>query len=115
MKEVIEKYYMANNGKKFEDENECKEYEEAVLKIKTIKAQIEALNKELACVEYIAYGKERYIEPVKDAGGCGYDGYYNKCPHCGELVGGYERLNTSLKVAEKIYKCEKCSKFFKYY
>lgn len=114
MEEVIEKYYMSVDGKKFKNENECKEYEEALLKIKNIKAQIQTLNKELACEEYIAYEKGQYIKSVDYAGGCGHDGYYHKCPHCGELVGGYEHRNTSLKVNENTYKCEKCSKFFTY-
>jgi predicted RNA-binding Zn-ribbon protein involved in translation (DUF1610 family) len=114
MKEVTEKYYMAVDGKKFKDENECKKYEEAALKIKTLRSQIDSLNKELACAEYILYDKCKYIESVKSAGGCGHDGYYHKCPHCEELVGGYERRNTSLKVDENTYKCEKCGKFFRY-
>ena len=29
MQEVTEKYYLAVDGRKFKDENECKEYEEA--------------------------------------------------------------------------------------
>lgn len=114
MQEVTEKYYLATDGRRFKDENECKEYEEATLKIKTLKSQINTLNKELACAEYVLYYKGKYIEQSKYAGGCGHDGYYNKCPHCGELVGGYEQRNTSLKVAENTYKCEKCGTFFRY-
>lgn len=114
MQEITEKYYMSADGRKFKDENECKEYEEVSQKINNIKTQINALNKELACAEYVLYGKGKYIESVKSTGGCGHDGYYNKCPHCEELVGGYEGRNTSLKVAEHIYKCEKCGKFFRY-
>ena len=114
MKEVTEKYYISTDGRKFNNENECKEYEEAALKIKTIKSQIHDLNKELACAEYTLYGKGKYIESVEYAGGCGHDGYYNKCPYCGELVGGYERRNTSFKVDEDTYKCEKCGEFFRY-
>lgn len=114
MQEVTEKYYMSADGRKFKDENECKEYEEASQKIKNIKTQINALNKELACAEYVLYGKDKYIESVKSAGSFGRFGYYNKCPHCENLVGGYEGINTSLKVAEHIYKCEKCGKFFRY-
>lgn len=114
MKEVTEKYYMATDGKKFKDENECKEYEEAASKLKALKTQVQTLNKEIACTEYVLYGKGKYIESVMYAGGCGHDGYYNKCPHCGELVGGYERRNTSLMVDKNTYKCEKCGKFFRY-
>lgn len=114
MQEVTEKYYLAVDGRKFKDENECKEYEEASSKIKDIKSQIQALNKELASAEYVLYRKDNYIEQASYAGGCGHDGYYNKCPHCGELVGGYEGRNTSLKVDDRIYKCEKCGKFFRY-
>ena len=84
------------------------------MKIKTLKLQIKALNKELACAEYVLYAKDNYIEEVLFAGGCGHDGYYNKCPHCGELVGGYEGRNKTFKVDEHIYKCEKCGKFFRY-
>ena len=114
MIEVTEKYYVATDGKKFKDENECKEYEDALLKAKTLKSQINALNKELACAEYVLYGKGKYIESSISAGGCGHDGYYNKCTHCGELIGGYEGRNTSLKVDKNTYKCEKCGEFFRY-
>ena len=79
MQEVIEKYYVATGGRKFKDENECKEYEDAALKVKTLKEQIHALNKELACAEYILYSKDTYIKSVSYAGGNGHDGYYNKC------------------------------------
>ena len=48
---------MANDGKKFTDENECRKYEEAKTKVEDLKTQILALNKELACAEYIMYGK----------------------------------------------------------
>ena len=114
MLEVTEKYYMATDGKRFKDENECKEYENASLKLKTLKVQAYELNKEIAHAEYILYKKDNYIESVKSAGGCGHDGYYHKCPHCDELVGGYESRNTSLKVDKNVYKCEKCGKFFRY-
>ena len=114
MQEVTEKYYVAADGKKFKDENECKEYEEASLKIKTLKSQIKALNKELASAEYVLHYKGKYIEPTNGAVGSGHDGYYSKCPHCEALVGGYEGQNTSLKVDENIYRCEKCGTFFRY-
>ena len=114
MQEVTEKYYLAADGRKFKDENECKEYEEASSKIKNIKSQIQALNKELASAEYVLYGKGEYIKSADYAGGCGHDGFYSKCPHCGELVGGYEGRNTSFKVDNNTYKCEKCGKFFRY-
>ena len=114
MQEVIEKYYMATDGRKFKDENECKEYENASLKLKTLKAQAYEINKEIARTEYILHYKGKYIESVNLAGGNGHDGYYNKCPHCEELVGGYERRNTSLKVDEDVYRCEKCGTFFRY-
>lgn len=114
MEEVTEKYYMSSDGKRFKDENECKEYEDALLKVKNIKTQIDVLNKELASAEYVLNGKGKYIETVKYAGGCGHDGYYSKCPHCGELVGGWEGRNTSLKVDKYVYKCEKCGSFFRY-
>ena len=115
MKEIIEKYFVADDGKKFQDKNECKEYEEALLKGKELKQKISELNKELAKLEYIIYKKENYIKKSESAGGCGHDGYYNKCPNCEELVGGYEGRNTSLKVDENIYKCEKCGTFFIYF
>ena len=114
MKEVTEKYYIATDGRKFKDENECKEYEEASLKIKTLKSQIKDLNKELACAEYVLYYKGKYIEQTNGAVGNRHDGYYSKCPHCEELVGGYEGRNTSLKVDQNIYRCEKCGTFFRY-
>ena len=44
MKEVTEKYYISTDGRKFNNENECKEYEEAALKIKTIKNYIMEVN-----------------------------------------------------------------------
>jgi len=114
MKELTEKYYIAADGRKFKNENECREYEKALSKIKTIMSQIQVLNKELASAEYVLYGKEKYIKSAEHAGGCGHDGYYSKCPHCGELVGGYEGRNTSLKVDKNTYKCEKCGDFFRY-
>lgn len=114
MKEVTEKYYMSGDGKKFKDEKECAEYENTLQKIKSIKEQILNLNKELACAEFVLYGKGKCIKSVDYAGGCGHDGYYNKCPYCEKLVGGYERQNTTFKVAENTYKCEKCGNFFIY-
>lgn len=114
MKEVTEKYYLSADGKKFKDENECKEYEEASLKIKTLKQQILALNKELACAEYVLNWKGKYIKSAEYAGGNGHDGYYHKCPFCGELVGGYGGANTALKVDRDTYRCEKCGNFFVY-
>ena len=114
MKEVTEKFYMSHDGKKFKDELECREYENAYLVAKKLKMQIDDLNKELAVAEYILYGKGKFIDRATYAGGCGHDGYYNKCPHCGELVGGWEGRNTSLKVDDCIYKCEKCGQFFRY-
>ena len=114
MQEVTEKFYVAFDGKKFKDENECKVYEESAKKIKTLKTQITNLNKELAYAEYVLNFKGKYIEKTEYAGGNGHDGYYNKCPHCGDWVGGYERRNTSLKVDDSTYKCEKCGQFFIY-
>ena len=114
MKEVTEKYYMSADGRKFKDENECKEYEEALAKVRTLKSQVLALNKELACAEYVLYRRDNYIEKAGYAGGNGHDGYYHKCPHCGEFVGGYGDTNTSLKVDKDTYKCEKCGGFFVY-
>ena len=114
MLEVTEKYYMATDGTRFKDENECKEYEEAAQKIENIKSQIKALNKDLACAEYVLYGKGKSIKTAEYVGGCGHDGYYHKCPHCKELVGGYDGRNTSLKVGEHTFKCEKCGNFFRY-
>jgi hypothetical protein len=114
MKEITEKYYISSDGKRFEDESECKEYEDAWLKIKNLKSQILALSKELARAEYIFHYKGKYIESAKYAGGNGHDGYYSKCPHCEELIGGYEGSNTSLKVDNNVYRCEKCGTFFVY-
>lgn len=114
MQEVTEKYYIASNGKRFENEDECKEYEEALSKINKLRTQINILNKELASAEYILHYKGRFVEQVNDAGGCGHDGFYSKCPRCEELVGGYEGRNTSLNVDKNIYKCEKCGTFFRY-
>ena len=114
MIEVTEKYYVATDGRKFKDENECKEYEDAALEIKTLKSKIQNLNKELACAEYVLYYKGKYISSSISAGGCGHDGFYNKCPHCETLIGGYEGRNTSLKVDKDTYRCEKCGTFFRY-
>lgn len=113
MKKVTETYYMSSDGKKFKNENECEEYEKAKSKVKEIKEQIKTLNRELARAEYVLRGGG-FIDRVVYAGGNGHDGYYNKCPHCGELVGGWEGRNTFLKVDACIYKCEKCGQFFKY-
>jgi len=114
MLEVTEKYYMATDGKKFKDAKECKEYEDALLKLKILQERLHSLNKEIAFTEYILYYKGQYINLAKSAGGCGHDGFYSKCPHCEELVGGYEGRNTSLKVDKDIYKCEMCGTFFRY-
>lgn len=114
MLEVTEKYYVAADGKRFKDENECKEYEESAMKIKTLKSQINALNKELACAEYTLHAKGKYIKRVSFAGGNGHDGYYHECPNCKAIVGGYEGRNTSLIVDKNTYKCEKCGDFFIY-
>ena len=114
MVEITEKYYQSTDGRKFKDENECKEYEEALLNLEKIKSQRDSLNRDIARAEYILYWKDKYIKSTDYAGGCGHEGYYNKCPHCGELVGGYEGKNTSLKVDDSVYKCEKCGRFFRY-
>lgn len=73
------------------------------------------INKNIASIEYNLYSKGTInIEPVRDGGGCGHDGYYSYCPYCKEPVGGYEGKNTSLKVDTTVYKCEKCGNFFRY-
>lgn len=115
MKEVTEKYYQAYDGQTFTDESECLEYEDALDKVKALKSQAATLNKELACAEYVLHRcKKILIKRAGYAGGCGHDGYYHKCPDCGELVGGYEGRNTSLKVDENTYRCVKCGEFFIY-
>lgn len=115
MEEITETYYKADDGTRFTDENECVEYEEALEKIKALNSQLAIFNKELACATYtICKYKKIVIPSAQYAGGTGHDGYYNKCPNCGEFVGGYDRRNTSLKVDENTYACEKCGKFFIY-
>lgn len=114
MIEVTEKYYKSTNGRKFNDENECKEYENVLSKLKELISQRDRLNRDIACAEYIVYMKDKYILSAPYVGGCGHEGYYHKCPHCGELVGGYEGKNTSLNVDNYVYKCEKCGGFFRY-
>lgn len=114
MREVIEKYFVACDGKRFNDEDKCREYEESLINEKELKQQILKLNKELAKVEYSLYRIEHYPQSSKSAGGCGNSGYYSKCPNCEELIGGYERTNTTLEVDKNTYKCEKCGTFFTY-
>ena len=91
MEKVTETYFMSSDGKKFKNEKECEEYENAKSRVKEIKEQINTLNKELARAEYVLDNRRYYeFESVGYAGGNGHDGYYNKCTHCGELVGGWE-------------------------
>lgn len=114
MKISTETYFIANDGKKFTNENKCKEYEAALIKIDTLTAQIQELTKELAFTEYFAYHKDAYIPETQYASGNGHDGFYHKCPECEAFVGGYANLNTALKVDNGIYKCEQCGSFFRY-
>ena len=110
---IEEKYDVANDGKRFDDKSECEEYEAALAEFKNLKSQKEALDRKVAHAEYIIK-KGSYIKSAPYAGGTGHDGYYHKCPTCGELVGGYEGRNTSLKVDNNIYKCEMCGELFRY-
>lgn len=114
MKEVIEKYYLSSDGKKFNDELECKEYEDALSQLKELKKSYDDLRKKIANAEYVLYAKGKYLKSVTYSGGNGHDGYYYECPSCGALVGGYEGRNTSLTVDKNTYKCEKCGNFFNY-
>lgn len=109
-------YYKANDGTRFETEEECREYEtEKERYALALKKKREA-EKEIAVIEYARFRREgRFAKPTTGSFGCGHDGYYTKCPHCGEYTGNYEGRNLKLKVDDKgIYKCEKCGCFFSY-
>lgn len=114
MKENINTHHPPDDNKQFADKNEHEMFASNISKLKELKNQELALNQEIAHIEYDLHKKKICVKPVKHSDGNGFDGLYYKCPYCAKIVGGYRRMNTSLKVAENIYKCEKCGGFFKH-
>ncbi len=115
MEKQTETYYKATDGTRFETEEECRAYETEKDRYNAALAKKREAEKEIAAIEYARFKRKYvYIQPATGSFGCGHDGYYKKCPHCGEQTGGYEGANLGLKVDEGIYKCEKCGLFFSY-
>ncbi len=115
MEQVTETYFKANDGTKFEKEEECKEYETEAERYKTAVKKKKEAEKEIALIEYARFKRKgRFVKPTAGSFGCGHDGYYTKCPYCGAYTGNYESANLGLKVDEGIYMCEKCGGFFSY-
>lgn len=116
MTKQTETYYKAEDGRRFETEEECRAYETEKERYNAALAKKREAEKEIAFIEYEKYKREngQCVDRATGSFGCGHDGYYTKCPHCGALTGNYERANLGLKVAEHVYKCEKCGKFFSY-
>lgn len=115
MEKYTETYYKAKDGTKFKTEEECKEYETEEAWYSAALEKKREAEKEIAVIEYKRFKRKvGYVQPATGSYGCGHDGYYKKCPHCGECTGNYERKNLGLEVADGIYKCEKCGDFFLY-
>lgn len=108
-------YYKAEDGTRFETEQQCREYETEKERYEMAVRKKREAEKEIAIIEYARFKRKGgYVQPTTGSFGCGHDGYYTKCPHCGALTGNYEGKNLGLKVAESIYMCEKCGNFFSY-
>ncbi len=106
MEKCTETYYKAKDGTKFETEED--RYMAALVK----KRESE---KEIAVIEYARFKRKgEFVPSTTGSFGGGHDGGYTKCPHCGAYTGNYEGANLGLKVADGIYKCEKCGLFFSY-
>ena len=115
MEKFTETYYIAADGAKFNTEEECRAYETEKERYNAaLTKKIEA-EKEIAAIEYARFKRKGgYAPSTVGSYGGGHDGSYTKCPHCEAYTGNYERANLGLKVAEHVYKCEKCGKFFSY-
>lgn len=99
----------------YKTEEECIAYETEKERYSAALAKKREAEKEIATIEYARFKRNGgYVQSATGSFGCGHDGYYKKCPHCGEQTGGYEGANLHLKVDGSVYKCEKCSKFFSY-
>lgn len=115
MEQIKETYYKAFDGKRFETEEECIAYETEKERYNAALKKKREAEKEIATIEYARFKREGgFAKSTTGSFGCGHDGYYTKCPHCGELTGNYEGKNLGLHVSGSIYKCEKCGNFFSY-
>lgn len=116
MTKQTETYYLAEDGTRFKTEETCREYETEKERYKMALKKKREAEKEIAVIEYARFRREGgyVVQSTTGSFGCDHDGYYTKCPHCGELTGNYEGKNLGLKVDEGIYKCEKCGGFFCY-
>lgn len=115
MEKYAETYYKATDGTKFKTEEECRAYENEKERYNASLAKKREAEKEIAAIEYARFKRKGgYVQSATGSFGCSHDGYYKKCPHCGAYTGNYESANLRLKVAESVYKCEKCGNFFSY-
>lgn len=116
MEKCTETYYKAKDGTRFDTEEKCAAYESEQRRYKAAMDRKKEAERELAIIEYERFKREngRYAPSTVGSFGCDHDGYYSKCPHCGELTGNYACKNLGFKVDKTIYKCEKCGNFFSY-
>ena len=115
MTKQTETYYRAEDGRRFETEEECRAYETEKERYNAALTKKREVEKEIVTIEYARFKRNGgYAPSTTGSYGCGHDGYYTKCPHCEEQTGGYEGSNLHLKVDGNVYKCEKCGKFFSY-
>lgn len=98
-----------------ETEEACREYGTEEERYKLALNKKREVEKEIAVIEYARFKRSGgFASETVGSFGCDHDGYYTKCPHCGEYTGNYDRKNLGLKVSEGVYKCEKCGNFFSY-
>lgn len=123
MTKHTEVYYKAEDGKRFETEEECRAYETeeerymaALEKKRLALGNAKEAEKEIAVIEYARFKRNSgYALPMKGIyRGLKYDWVCITCPHCGEYVGNWGSINLGLKVDKGVYKCEKCGGFFSY-
>ncbi len=115
MEKCTETYYKANDGTKFETEEECAAYETEEKRYRAALEKKKEAEKEIAVIEYARFKRKGgFALSTMGSFGGGHDGSYTKCPHCEAYTGNYESANLGLKVDEGVYKCEKCGKFFSY-
>ena len=115
MTKQTDTYYKADDGTRFETEEECLMYETEEKRYREALSKKKEVEKEIATIEFARFKRGGgYTHPAIGSMGCGHDGFYKMCPYCNEQTGGYEGANLHLKVGVNVYKCEKCGKFFSY-
>ena len=124
MTEVL--FYIANDGKHFKSEDDCKKYEETSREIKSLEDEINNLKLKIKDINISIISKKiegnilindiPFVYPSHHMD----DGkkLYGEYPHCHQLVGGQYNMNTTLKIYgegyDTIYQCEKCTNLFRY-